>query len=415
MRKLSIVVAALAGAAGSVSAQCVDPFNAPPCHATIQAGVNAAPAAGTVTVAAATYFEEVTIPAGKDGLTIIGEGSSASIIDAGSPLSNPGISIQSNNVTIEGLGIRNSSDISVDIVGATGTTLRGIRIQGSSMDCVNVDGPGTTIEKSSFGPCAGECVQGTNAAANTFVVGNSFTMCESGAIDINADGAYVEKNKFSLIDDGAAIVITGNMMVVQKNSIANSDGIIVDCQICTNGIVAANKILNGAGDTGGIEVNSDAAGLIVEKNSVKNVTDDGFHIDGIGVVVRKNKVKAVGGDPGDHGFDIGGTGHTIEGNSASLCAHDGFAVDGNAHTLVENKSIKNLRDGFDVGATNCALTGNKAVSNLAEGIELENSATGSVLTENSATGNRTDFCDEAVGTTLTDNSFVTTGVVCYVE
>lgn len=61
------------GAAGAATV-CVDPGNPGACASTIQAGIDAAVAGDTVVVNKGTYYENVQVSAGKDGLTVQAQG-----------------------------------------------------------------------------------------------------------------------------------------------------------------------------------------------------------------------------------------------------------------------------------------------------------------------------------------------------
>ena len=88
------LLAAIAGAAVDASAAkiCVSPTK-PTCESTIQAGVDAAVAGDIITVGKGRYDENVVVPAGKDGLTIRGGGSS--VLDAGLPNTGDALTIAS--------------------------------------------------------------------------------------------------------------------------------------------------------------------------------------------------------------------------------------------------------------------------------------------------------------------------------
>ena len=51
---------------------------------------------------------------------------------------------------------------------------------------------------------------------------------------------------------------------------------------------------------------------------------------------------------------------------------------------------------------------NRADNNAGVGFEVDDGSTGSTLMDNRAKGNHSDLCDDAAGTTLTNNRFDTT-------
>lgn len=413
MRTSFIIVAA--GLIGSsVQAQvCVDPLGTPPCHATIQDAVTAAAAGNTITIAPAIYAEAVTIPPGKNGLRLRGAGAKKTIIDAGPPVTGTALVIQSDDVSVEALGIRLADEDGIRVdTGVAGTRLVKISVERVELRCVNLDGPGTLIEKSVLSGCDDHAVDGSQLATNTIIRSNIISR-STGCVRLFGNGALVEKNKFQLCDDFDAVDIVADQFVVRKNKVdVSEDGIDVFCTPCTQALIAGNKITNAGGDSGGIRAETDAPGLVIEKNSVRNTTDSAVFVLGTGVVVRGNKVKSFGGDSGDFGFEFEGTDHTIEGNSATGGHQDGFYIGGDGHVVEGNKSVDNLGDGFEIDGIDITLTGNKAKGNRGEGFDIAGGSEQTTLLGNYASGNRVDFCDEGIATTSTDNDFDTTAAVC---
>src|SRR5262249_46293992 len=89
MRTMATVRAAALALAGLLTAPfasaavlCVKPGGGSGCTTTIQAAVDAAQAGDKILVGAGTYYENVVVAAGKDGLFIGGINRSLTIVDA---------------------------------------------------------------------------------------------------------------------------------------------------------------------------------------------------------------------------------------------------------------------------------------------------------------------------------------------
>jgi parallel beta-helix repeat protein len=77
-----------------------------PGHNTIQSAVDVSAAGDHIRVCQGTYNESVSVPAGKDNLTLTSAGG---VIDgSGQAAGSPGVKVQSNNVTVQGFVVRNT-------------------------------------------------------------------------------------------------------------------------------------------------------------------------------------------------------------------------------------------------------------------------------------------------------------------
>lgn len=446
-----MMAAALAGSPAGAATICVEPTGAGGCQTTIQAAVNLAAAGDAVEIQAGLYNEQIGIPAGKDGLILMGESQKRSIIDCGSPATGDGggngIRILSDNVTVAALTIRNcysnngvqwgdgvvllTSGLLTDVLltstfsdcvniaaNANGIVVDASRLVGCSDQCVDSSAAGTTITGSVLQQADNGCIEieGNNAT----VTGNTISECEDDeGVEIYGDDATVVKNKITLADGGVFVRGNGSHTVTgNKISALNDDaGVALWCDgTCTAALIASNKISGLNDDADGIQVRDGVAGVIVEKNKITDASDSGVDIeDGTGVVVRGNKVTR-GGWENEAGILVNGTGHTVERNSVQKVNGSGFGILGSGHTFIGNKSRANLRDGFFIDATDVTLTANQASANLGQGIHAYLGAT-ATLTDNTASGNRNvngisyDFCDDAGGGIIDGggNSFAVAG------
>ena len=414
---------------GSAHAQvCVDPAGGG-CSTTIQAGIDAATAGQTVTVAAATYEEAVTIPVGKDGLTISAK---RAVLDNPSLLD--GIVILSNNVTISGLTIRNGQN-GIIIGEESVTDVSGIVLTKMTFEAQNDYGilmsgsDSLTVEKCSFFSCGSACIRSgdynePDDSDNVTIVKNRFDICDSNCVNLLGDSNVAIGNRCVSGEDGECITIEGNNAVVEKNKGSYTDGLVrvsgenprvvknkirysgstairVNCTgNCAAGAIVDSNSVREAPDSGsGFRVSADAPGMIVSNNTSVGAANRGFDISGVGIVVRDNVAFASGGDTSVDGFHVEGADHSLTNNVAVESADDGFSLlYADNITLEGNLAQANFGDGFSLGdsSENVVLENNTAVNNLGEGFELFSpdvpDPVSATLTGNTSTGNRTPFC-----------------------
>src|SRR6185436_14845084 len=130
----ALVVAVAASNAASAGVVCVNPAVAT-CEKTIADGVAKAGPGDIVKIGPGVYYENVDVPAGKDGLQLVGTNKLATIIDA-APYTDLGIThtgaaivIQARDVQVRNLAVRNSSTNGIITIGA-GTLVQGVTISG---------------------------------------------------------------------------------------------------------------------------------------------------------------------------------------------------------------------------------------------------------------------------------------------
>lgn len=448
----------------SAATLCVEPTGAGGCHMTIQAAVDAAVTGDTIEIAAATYGEFVTIPAGTDNLIISAAGA---IID-GTGLSGDALTILANGITIEGLTLQNLPDMGF-VVGddvmviPSGTTLQGVRVFGANGDCVKLRGADTTlISGSTFSSCGSEAIDGTvgpdSAGSDGLTVEKSIMIFgDDGCIDLEGDDGRIVSSKFDFCEDDPCIDVVGNNAVVEGNKLSGCDGPAVDVD-GDNAVVQKNKARNcdgtaidvsGANPTviknkasfarGGVDVESDpctggtvtgnkasdlfsgfnpgirsscvngVGGLLVEKNKVARAVGSCFSLEGAAITLSGNKAAICGGSPHLSAYEIAASQSTISGNSAKGAASHGFSIKGSDNAVSGNKSTGNTGSGFAISAdvTGVVLTDNATSANHGGGYAVYDTATSVTLTGN-ASSDDLPYCKDDGGSTVIDgmgNSF----------
>ena len=443
---------------------CVNPDKAS-CEATIQDAVDAAAAGDTIRLASGVYFENVVIPAGKDGLTI--RGGRSAILDPGddgvaaTPNTGEGITIGSIDVTIQGITIRNGDDDQIELAdGVTGTTISKVRsvnseddfvdsalsgndnttitrceifapdgsaadidgdgfeftrnvVRQTSNEGVNVDGDDAVIERNTFiGIENGDAIE--IDGNNTEIVRNNIRGTDEAGIDADGDDILVSKNRLSGTYGG--IEVSGQNPVVTKNrltgTVGGGESFDISCFTdCSLAVVSGNRTGDIGDDTEGYDISASAAGMVIEKNRTTNGIDTGFDLSIDGATVSRNRVRGTGGD-GEDCFEIDGDDNEISRNAAEHCMGNGFWVRGDSNTLDRNRARRAAEDGFTVAtsSTSTTLTKNRSSRNGLTGYRIQDGgspATGTTLTDNRGSKSRYDLCDEGVGTTRSGNHFDT--------
>jgi hypothetical protein len=424
---------ALPSAAATI--RCVNPAGTGGCFDAIQLAVDASNPGDLVKVAPGIYYENVVVPAGKDGLRIVGTSRVTTILDPDTYTdlavlnTGPGIQILSRNVQVRSLAIRNGQADGI-VAAADGVILQGLRLTGMRGAGIVVTGW--------FGQVVGNDISHAGSGVLSFgfqsvVRSNTVANCNAFAFFLGEDGAQVIGNRVLNTPNGVYAAADGALLrsndvrysgngidsegrspTLTSNRIlgATSVGILARCTDCFGGALTRNSVT----DTGGygVQVFADNPGFVVQANSLLRA-GAGFYLDGPGIVADRNRAREVGFSTTASCFEVYGQRSILTRNSATQCARAGFYVAATVGqvTLDRNVATATLENGFTVdAAADAILMHNRAISNAGQGFAVLTGASNTVLTSNFGSQNRTDFCDQGTATVDSGNSFTTTSATC---
>jgi hypothetical protein len=436
-----LTIAALSAAAPALSASlCVSP---PPsaCRPTIQGAVDAALAGDTIDVGPGTYFENVTIPAGKDGLRLIGAGAAIAVIDAGPPHGGAGVRIESNLVEVAALGIRNAGGAGVSIASlTTGVHVHDLRIVGARdglgigsdeaatrvrivANEIRVAGTGIRLDRDNHdGLVQGNVIEWANTGIFTWgdriqVLGNRISRADQiGMQTLGASTLIAENTIVSLRQiHGRALAVNGANPIVRLNRLEHS-GTFILCEPCASAVVERNVVEGTMSAEAAFHIRAvHPGGILVRANEVRGAVNAAYLFDeGSGVRVLDNSATDVG-----VGFVLQDFRVVLMRNRVTRAASSGFQVGGESVTLDGNVSVDAGLNGFTVPLRRPAapfpivLRNNRAEGSNAAGFAVLSGSRTVVLTGNSGAGNRYDFCNQGEQTDLSGgNAFTTVSTSC---
>jgi hypothetical protein len=441
-RVLSTVLTAAVSSPAAAATICVSPSGGP-CQTTIQAAVNLAGPGDVVKIGAGIYFENVVVPAGKDGIQILGAGKLTTIIDPDVPNSGLAIRVFSDNVQIRSLSIRNGQGgIGLEGNGAVVSGVRIVGIRGLTSGAIFTF-PGTSghqILSNEIRSVNGSGIHLGNGSAGTLIQGNTITqISNAGVLAQDVSNVQVLSNKVTgsvnhgilLVGTGSlatgnvielaggyGLLVAGNDPVVRVNRVTNAGPTQVECVPCSGGLAVANS--NVGSDYYGLLLSADSPGFTAQSNKVANAAAAGVLIDGASVQAAMNTVTDSGAFGGSGScFLVRGAGaHTLRKNGATRCTDSGFLIETSNVTLDGNVVSGAGLNGFTLfgnggGNADNDLVGNRASFSNAAGFAITDGAVNTVLSGNSSTKNRYDFCDDGTGTdTSGGNSFASQSTVC---
>lgn len=446
-------------------AACVHPDGAGGCETSIQDGVDVADPGEVVDISKGVFFENVVIPAGKDGIILRGKNAKTTILDPDLPNSGSGIQVESNNVVIESLGIRNGQ--AQGIAAATGTTglvLTDIAITGPNSACVLNEGTGTSVTGSSFRGCAGigSSADGLTVEDSDFVLidgdaidhraddllvtGCTFENIGSNAVGGRGDDLRVNGNKFrnvvrdafnvsggsnaEFIDNRVDLAESGVQIqenagvgipradnpTVTGNSFRRLQSAAVDwsCNTtCTQGDFSGNKVSQVHADHA-FDLRAPAGALTMIGNRVQDVLESGvlLNLGPDGTASVSGNVFKNTGYESEPTIDLVGGGAAISGNVIVGSGGDGIDIRSAAvaSLVAGNRVLRGFGLGIENQAEGTQIAGNKVLRNLGIGLSISDTAIDALVDTNLSRRNGVDYCDAGTDTTLIGkNKFGTQG------
>lgn len=313
----------------------------------IQDAVNAAPSGATITVCAGTYVEQVTVPAGKNGLTIRAAQPLAAVIKA------PPLMVDPKAI--------------VHVDGARDVTLRGFKITGPG------GGPCDSLRYGVLVDKHGSALVRDNYITN--IRDTPFGGCQNG-VGVQV-GSLNGVNNSAL--PGEATIVNNTIDRYQKN------GITVN-EIGSRAVVTDNEV-TGRGPTSVIAQNGIQIGFGADAQVARNEVADNIYtpqtFSSVGILLIE-------------------PGHVaVEQNEVRRSDVGIWALAATNPTIARNLTTNNTYDGLDLtdGTTGAQVTHNTSLNNGLDGIFVDATATNNTISHNKLRGNGLfDAEDLSVGT-----------------
>jgi parallel beta-helix repeat protein len=349
-RKLGLLIFAAVVAAG-VFAFGAGPVNAATLtvgcsgssYPTVQAAVTAANPGDTILVCPGTYTEQVTIPAGKNNLTLRSRTPLAAIIKAPTLMLTPKAIVRVN-------GARNVSILAFTITGPGSgpcdSLEYGVRVDNGGSAAIR-DNHITEIRDNPFGGCQ-----------------NGIGIQVGRASEAQTGSARIEGNFIEKYQKGGIVVSnTGSQADIEENLVKG---------VGPTGLIAQNGIQISGGARANVEENEVSDNIYTPQTFVST----GILLFESGAVsVEENKVKR---------------------NDVNIYAfHTANPI------ITENKVSDGTFDGIDLtdGTSGAIVSHNRARNNAFDGIFIDAASTNNTITHNTLLGNGVfDAEDQSVGT-----------------
>lgn len=350
-KKLAITVAIImvaslipfGGTASATSTLMVDDdgVQCPGAYTSIQVAVTAAVSGDTIIVCPGTYVEQVTIPAGKDGLTISSQGNQDAIIKAPIVMVDVKAIVRVNgatNVTISGFTITGPGG------GGCDSIRYGVRVDSSGSATIRGNHI-TMIHDTPFSGCqngnaiqVGRWFEGQTGTAT--IRDNLINHYQKTGIVVDNVGSYADIENNTIIGVGPTLAIAQNGIQVSRGASAEVKHNDVSGNVYTPESDASTGILlyqAGALDVSHNRVSASEVGIYlfdvddasVSHNRSDNNTYDGIYADpdSSGNTISYNRMEDNGvydAEDESHGGGTGGTANFWEQNNCTTDNPDGL-------------------------------------------------------------------------------------------
>lgn len=200
------------------------------------------------------------------------------------------------------------------------------------------------------------------------------------------------------------------------------EGLAVNGRENTSGVIENNHISFALYDAEGIVIKAD--NMTIQSNVIEYSSQDGLLCTGDYNTISGNTVRFCGSESREHepGISIDGHNNLIEKNTVSKNSFDGIRnYGGDNNTYSENILYQNGMSGICISyytynggnnSENNSIVNNIIESNHGEGINISAGAFGTVIQNNTLSGNKTDICNEGTDTTFSGNIYDTGGPTC---
>jgi parallel beta-helix repeat protein len=298
-------------------------------YTSIQAAVNAASPGATIKVCPGTYMEQVTIPAGKNGLTLRSERKEEAIIKA------PLVMVDEKAI----VRVNGASDVTISSFTISGPgggpcdSLRyGVRVDGGGSASI-LDNHITMIRDTPFSGCQnGNAVQiGRNfggQVGTASIQRNTIDDYQKSGVVVDGPGSSGDIGHNTIIGVGPTVTISQNGVQVSRNATGSVHHNTISGNLFSPQTFASAGVL--LFEPGAVEVSH---------NDLSNNDESIYVIDTAGAVISHNTI--VGSTFDGIGLD-NATGCTISHNDISESGYDGIWADTDAtNNQIEHNRLSN--------------------------------------------------------------------------
>ncbi len=323
-------------------------------YTTIQAGIDACPEGGTVSVGAGTYTEAIFI---NKRIALVGDGSSSTIITSAKLGSI-------STVYFNGIATNNASISNFTITGATG------------------DWP--------YG-CGIYCTNGSPTITNNSISGNS-----SVGIFCGSSSPTISNN--NILGNNAGIsCASSSSPTITNNTISKNNDSGIYCYSSFTSIT--NNIILGNGGSG---IYCYYSSPTIATNTITKNSNYGIYCSYSSPAITSNNISG----NSNNGIFCFSSSPAIISNSISENNKNGIYCNSSSFAVITSNSISgNSSDGIHCNSSSPIITNNSISGNNSNGISFSDHST-STITSNIISGNSNAgiFCDYFSSPTITSNT-----------